>query len=100
MEEILKFKNQILDLCGKMMDSKDEEAIITDLKQVLESVKEKQYNNCSVELFEALLDEELVLDLLIKNNTLDLDTAKELLDNRESYLKGEYFCKKLIDTLI
>lgn len=100
MEEILKLKNEILDLCERMISSKDEEEIIKDLKQVLESVKERQYNNCSVELFEALLDEELVLDLLIKNNTLDLETAKELLDNRESYLEGEYFCKKLIDTLI
>ncbi|MGL5416181.1 MAG: hypothetical protein ACRDAU_11025 [Clostridium sp.] len=100
MEEVLKIKNEILDLCEKMINSKNEEEILKGVKEVLETVKERQYNNCSVELFEALLDEELVLDLLIKNNTLDLETAKELLDNRESYLEGEYFCKKLIDTLI
>ena len=64
--------------------------IINNLKELLDTIKEMQYNNCSVELFEELVDEELIIDLLIKNDKLDLETAKEICDNREEYLKGTH----------
>lgn len=74
--------------------------IINNLKELLDIIKEMQYNNCSVELFEELVDEELIIDLLIKNDKLDLETAKEICDNKKEYLKGTHTCSKLIDDII
>lgn len=100
MEKIVEIRNKILNLSDKIINGDNKENILKELEENLKEVKSLEYDNCSVELFELLVDEELILDLLINKGNLDTETANELKDNKTLYLEGKYTCKKLIDNLL
>lgn len=74
--------------------------IINSLKEILDTVKEMQYDNCSIDDYEALIDEEVVLDILLNKGMLDIETAKEIAENDELYVQGEFTPKKVLEGIL
>ncbi|MGL5646298.1 MAG: hypothetical protein ACRDDY_00480 [Clostridium sp.] len=100
MEKIIYLRESIVTICDDFLHNNNKEIALTKLKENLAKVKELEYDNCSVELFEVLLDEELLLDILINKDNLDVETFKEVIDNKDSYIQGTHTFKKFIDGLI
>ncbi|MGL4847732.1 MAG: hypothetical protein ACRC28_02225 [Clostridium sp.] len=101
MEQISLLRESILNICeGYLLNNLDTELTLARLKEKLDTVKKLEYDNCSVELFEILLDEELLLDILINKDMLDIDTFNEVVANKEAYLNGTHTFKKFLDGLI
>ncbi|MGL4874293.1 MAG: hypothetical protein ACRC30_06540 [Clostridium sp.] len=101
MEQISFLRKSILTICeDHLYNNIDTEITLSKLKENLATIKKLEYDNCSVEFFEILLDEELLTDILINKGILDLETFTEVVSNKEAYLKGEHTFKKFLDGLI
>lgn len=97
---VSKLRQFVIEVSNCIVDSQDKNEIINKLKYILNILGEMQYNNCSIPDYEALIDEEVVLDILLNKGNLDLETAKEIVYNKQKYLNGEYTPKKVLSGIL
>ncbi|MCR6513828.1 hypothetical protein M4I33_02895 [Clostridium sp. LY3-2] len=90
----------VIEVSNCIADLQDKNEIINKLKYIIKIVGEMQYDNCSVSDYEALIDEEVVLDILLNKGNLDRETAREIVYNKQKYLNGEYTPKKVLSGIL